>query len=552
MEVELRKPKEVMKLSRLGSFHQSKLSFLRSFLKEFKDWEYRRDLFNLDEKGFGFAVYSFTKNKRTYSMVCFANKISDEERSDRVIATKWDAAFALYDGIPTKLDIERLEQNVPKQEVGRLSYKELTLSRANKSLRVFDHVIESLSNGKQPDKEILSKVGYLYRTTAVYGSGKFGLADRFRIKNRKEIYGPFRLEMMLVYLIRQFTFDQVNHIAKHKNPKKAVKLDVSICKNLGIGNSTGLGMAPFIVNHPTLLNNWILAREKALKSIREIKKINKEEYSIFLNCLKKSLKNISSWNTSSEYQKNKIDELNKDLNKLLVFIKDFNFQKEYAFNDLYIWIEKNLKLECSEYLISMMMEPYDRITDPLIHEMSSEEENYFNIPTEKKISDLKNILEDNYSEILKIDFSEKKNNQNFWFISKNKEEPRLADRYIEEGSELEQPLAIARDIKKLYERINFQKNSLPIGKFLIENNDLRHVVRRAFITEKFPYSEIQDNTIGSNIMPIDMLRLKLSFFGAVKFDPRSDKWLRISMFQGAPLPSELKNFNDDWIYNSLN
>ena len=77
MEVELREPKEVMKLSRLGSFHQSKLSFLRSFLKEFKHWKYKRDLFNLDEKGFGTAVYSFTKNQRTYSMVCFANKISD-------------------------------------------------------------------------------------------------------------------------------------------------------------------------------------------------------------------------------------------------------------------------------------------------------------------------------------------------------------------------------------------------------------------------------------------------------------------------------------------
>ena len=31
-------------------------------------------------------------------------------------------------------------------------------------------------------------------------------------------------------------------------------------------------MAPFIVNHPTLLNNWIYAREIALKKIREIKK----------------------------------------------------------------------------------------------------------------------------------------------------------------------------------------------------------------------------------------------------------------------------------------
>ena len=187
MQVKLREPSIVMKLSKLGSFHQSKLSFLRSFLNEFKDWKYSRDLFDLDTNGFGRAVYSFQKNKRIYSLVCFANKIQDEDRSDRVIATKWDAAFTLHDGVPTKMDLDRLSNNVPKQEVGRVSYKELTLSRANKSLRVFEHVVESLSNGSQPDKKILSDVGYLYRTTAVYGSGKFGLADRFRIKNRKEI-----------------------------------------------------------------------------------------------------------------------------------------------------------------------------------------------------------------------------------------------------------------------------------------------------------------------------------------------------------------------------
>ena len=96
------------------------------------------------------------------------------------------------------------------------------------------------------------------------------------------------------------------------------------------------------------------------------------------------------------------------------------------------------------------------------------------------------------------------------------------------------------------------KNSHTVSDFLIKNSDLRHVIRRVFIVEKFPYSEIQDNTIGKNIVPIDMLRLKLSFFGAIKFDPRSDKWLRISMFQGAPLPNDLKNFDDHWIYNSLN
>jgi len=181
--------------------------------------------------------------------------------------------------------------------------------------------------------------------------------------------------------------------------------------------------------------------------------------------------------------------------------------------------------------------------------MSSNEEKYFNIPVERTVEDLRNIIEKNYSEILKIDFSKEENNKNFWFISKNKEEPRIGDRYIDDGSNLEQPLAIARDIKKLYEIVFTKKNSSKIGKFLLDNNHLRHVVRRVFISEKCPYAEIQDNTIGYKLMPIDMLRLKLSFFGAIKFDPRSDKWLRICMFQGAPLPSELSNFDNYWMYN---
>ncbi len=551
MNIELRDPNIIMKLSRLGSFHQSKLSFLRSFLSEFKDWDYNKDLFDLDENGFGIAVYSFKKKERVYSLVCFANKINDDERSDRVIATQWDAAFTLYDGVPSKQDIERLRNEVPKQEVGRLSYKELTLSRANKSVRVFNHVIESLSNGTQPNLDLLDRVGYLYRTTAVYGSGKFGLADRFRIKNREEINGPFRLEMMLVYLVRQFTFDQVNHVAKYRNPKKAVKLDPKICKNLGIGNSTGLGMAPFIVNHPTLLNNWIICRETALKKIREIKKVETQDSDLFKNCVRNSIKNITSWNTESDYQLKKIKSLLKDVRKFLDFVENkFNFKIDHPFNEIYFWLEKETCEECIEYIVSIMMEPYGKIIDPLVKEMSSDEEKYFNIPTNRTVEELRTIIEKKYPNVLTINFNKKENYKKFWFISKNKEEPRLADRFEEYGADLEQPLAIARDIKKLYDKLLLSKNSLTIDKFLIENSDLRHVVRRAFIIEKFPYSEIQDNTIGENIIPIDMLRLKLSFFGALKFDPRSDKWLRINMFQGAPLPNELKDYDEQWVYKS--
>ncbi len=194
------------------------------------------------------------------------------------------------------------------------------------------------------------------------------------------------------------------------------------------------------------------------------------------------------------------------------------------------------------------MEPYDNIVNQLVPQMSADEDQFFDIPTEKSTSELKEIIEKSYPNILTIDFSIKKSNENFWFISKNKEEPRIANRFEEDGSQLEQPLAIARDIKVLYNRLSLEKNQ-KLSKFLENNNDLRHIVRRCYVVEKLPYAEIQDNSIGSELMPIDMLRLKLSFFGAQKFDPRSDKWLRICMYQGAPLMHEINLSNDTWIYN---
>ena len=545
-----RDPKEIMKLSKLGSFHQSKLSFLRSFIREFHDWDFKREICDLDSNGYGTIVYSVSKQHRTYSLVCFANELDDSERSDRVIATKWDAAFVLHDGKPTQNDIERLRNNVPKQEVGRCSYKELTLSRANRSVRLFNHVIDRLSQGEQPDQKLINEVGYLYRTTAVYGSGKFGLADRYRIKDRSEINGPFRLEMMLVYLVRQFTFDQVNHVAREKNPLSAVELDKDIARSLGIGNSTGLGMAPFIINHPSLLHQWIFAREEALKQIREIESVTYEQFQLFIKCLNQSEINLEDWKTESDYQLQKIAKLKSDiLNFKDNYLTNINMKDEFMWNKLYNWVENNLSDEGIELIVSLMMEPYDDIINPLVRQMSSDEESYFEIPGARSTTDLKGIIENSYRNLIDIDFSKELENENFWFISKNKEEPRIANRFEEEGSDLEQPLAIARDIKDLYQRLNDLKVQQTVADFLSNNNDLRHIVRRCFIIEKLPYSEIQDNSIGSNLVPIDMLRLKLSYFGAQKFDPRSDKWLRICMYQGAPLMDEIHNSHDRWMYS---
>ena len=54
------------------------------------------------------------------------------------------------------------------------------------------------------------------------------------------------------------------------------------------------------------------------------------------------------------------------------------------------------------------------------------------------------------------------------------------------------------------------------------------------------------------MVPIDLLRCKLSFFGATRFDPRSDRWLRITMYKGVPFPDELDSLDpDDLFYPPL-
>jgi len=245
----MRSPEKVMRLSRMGSSFQTRLSFMRSLTRRIskEKWKFEKILFDVDKDGYGVSVYAVHTPERTYSLITFTNAVAAEMRTDRVVAEVWDATFNLFDGLPTEADINRLSQNTPKQEAGRFSPSELVLARANKSLRLFEHVVSCLSAGKQPDVELLASVGYLMRTTAVYGSGKFGCADREKISKRPETRGAFQVELLTVYLFRWFTIELVEHVAKQRGGEKAVSLNAEISKYLGIGNATGLGMAPFLI-----------------------------------------------------------------------------------------------------------------------------------------------------------------------------------------------------------------------------------------------------------------------------------------------------------------
>ncbi len=545
---ELRDPNEVMRLDRMGSIHQCRLSFMRSLLRKLKreNWTFDRPVFDIDAKGVGVAVYSAHGPDSTYSLVCFAHDLPADQRSDRVIAHAWDSTFALFNGAPTQADIDRLGDNVPKQEAGRISNSEVSLSRANRSVRLFEHVVSRLAAGEQPDPEQVDDVGYLMRTTAVYGSGKFGAADY------PDGALPFEAEMLSVALTRAYTLDLVECMAQHRSPDTAVVIEPKLRRRFGVGNSTGLGMAPFVVNHPVLLNNWVAAREAALARVRALTSTTDAERSIFTTMLKRAVLNVEEWHSAHEIQIEKIADLKADLSKLSQHVAIDGLNGDAPWDRLYRWAESNLTLEGQEQLASLVLEPYGELVDELADTMGADEAAAFSIDGSMTIGAMKDILKDAFGWALKVNWDQPDNIARVWYTSEDKLEPRLGERFEEPIEPYEQPLAPARDAVRMHEALADWSDTDTLASFLLQHPEHRHVVRRAQIVSKYPYAEIRDNTIAATMLPIDLLRCKLAFFGATHFDPRSDRWVRITMFQNAPFPHELAEMDaDDWSYPEL-
>ncbi len=545
-QADLRPPDKVMRLARMGCFFPTRLSFMRSLLRQLSDEGAgvdRRE-WAIDGNGFGHAVYTVPLGDHVYSLVAFSTPLDPDQRTDRVIAEAWDTSYVLFDGIPEAADVERLKANAPRQEAGRFEASDLVLSRANKSVRLFEHVVDSLSRGRQPDRGMIGSIGYLMRTTAVYGNGKFGIADRDRFAGRPGLSHPFRAEMLTVWLIRGFTHDLVEHIARSRSPETAVELDGDLKRFLGIGNATGLGMAPFLVTHPILLNNWMLARETALARVRAIEHADAETMSRARVLLDRARRHLDQWNVDDARQMDRIVTLRTEMPALEALMTPDALAAPRPW-DRVISATADLSLECQEFAVALVLELHGQLVDGLAHCMDSTVEPV--LEPAMKVSDLKQLMEREYGWAIGIDFDSRAANKRFWYVSEEKLEPRLGDRFEEPGAELEMPLDVARQICRLARDLESWSGERPVAEFLMRSPGHRQIVRRVQTSRRHPYAEIRDNLISEECLPIDMLRCKLSFFGASKFDPKSDRWTRITLYQGAPLFDELGDADaDDW------
>lgn len=543
-----------MELPRLGAFSSSRLSFARSLIRKMarQRWQVTQTRFDLNADGYGEVIYRIQTPQARYHVVIFSRYLDDARRSDRVIAEAWDLTFGLVEGDVEDDLMMSLSENVPLQEAGRQHPNLLVISRANRSVRNFSSFVEQLSQGRQPAESLLKTAGYLYRTTAVYGNGKFGIADFARLKDNPDFRQPFSAQMTAVYVLRQFSIDQVEHIARNKSPD-AVPLSDDLKRYVGIGNSTGLGMAPFLINHPLLINQWVHMRETAL-SLAKQEAADEEAQQRLLDLMRRAIQSLQECNIENDDQRLKNEDVVSELSMAAVWLDQVSAEAD-LWLQLTDWAEAAFTLETQELINTLLIEIYPDHTDGLEDYMAAEES--LDLVPDMPLIQLKQLIETYLDWALQVDLTSSDERYWFWYRSIEKEEPRLGIRGVDEGEEKELSIAIGPRVQRIHATLDAHLQQDPAAltiDFLMANQRDSDIVRRIQTMAGSAYGEIRANLWHREMKPMHLLRAKLSFLGAQRFDPKGDRWVRVTFFQGAPLiaelnaePVDLVDF-DDWSF----
>ena len=539
----LRPAEIVMKPASLGAVRMTRFSFSRSMIRRaFKNqWEIKLLVVDFDEFGRGHIIYRILAEEKLFHFVAFTSTIDEALHTDRVIADVWDVTAALVEGEIDNDLLQFLRDEVPKQELSRLDPRVLVLTRGNRSIRFYDYLVERLADGKQPESKKLGDAGYIMRSTAFYGNGKFGMRSFLGFEDQHPLSAPYRAQFLAAWLFREVSYESVEHCAKAKNPNAVGFNDEWSCF-FGLGNATGLGLVPWAMKHPGELNSWIAIRELALSNVRSLKGSTQNKQ-ILEEWFDKAYQYFSSLGGDDRWPWMGPDSL---ANATLLIRDTFRSlsENDFPFNDLYSWAEKQ-DIEVTELVISLLLEldnTDDEVIDSLLM-VGSEKKANFNTTVE----DLKKIIDERYFWLNELNLDETEAEHYWWVMSDNAEEPRRAERSVIDPAHREIPIDISLRINKLIRDLCEADESISASEFLHAFPEHGIAVKR-LLDDSGPYSEPRENVCDFKHLPLNLQRFQLAMYGMDNFSPQSTDWLRVTLFQGAPRVSEigLKD-SDKWI-----
>lgn len=541
----LRHADEVMAPATLGAARLTRYSFSRMLLRRaFADgWQAQRSHFQIDAEGRGEAAYEVSIDGMHFHFVAFTTTLDESQHTDRVVANNWEITGALIEGELTDEIMALLRSEVPQQEDGRLDSRILVLTRGNRSVRFFEYIVDRLAAGEQPDSEHVGDAGYIMRSTAFYGNGKYGMRSFDGYPPQHPLGVPYRAQILAAWLFRELSYDVVEHCARLRGGSAAVGFDEAWKRFFGLGNATGLGLVPYAMKHPRVIHAWVGVRELALAKVRE------------LPATPARTQLLDAWIDRARefFVTGTDDDCHPFLNaqQLVPVIDQIQTQfnelrtDDLAFDGLMQWAQTQ-QPELTELVVSLLIELHEGNDDEIDEQLRVEE--HASMDPTLTVGRLLPLVDERFGWIDDLGLDRSEANHFWWLVSDNTEEPRRAptDRLATEGRDV--AIDIAMRVWRLRQALQGSDSTDTLAAFLSRHPQHRHAVERVVVSD-VAYGEPRDNVCDAAFLPLQLQRFQLAMYGMDNFKPKSTDWLRVTLYQGAPRLADLtdsSSFTDRW------
>jgi len=547
---------ELMRPERLAAIQPSRVSITRALMNRMvrEHWDIRKERFDVDASSNGTVIYSIKTPTQEFSFIAFSFPPSRTARTGRIIGRAWDMMGTLNEGPATEADVELARRELPKLYRGRATPKALVWARANRSMRIFDQTLDALADGHQPPVEMLAQVCYLMRNTGLDGNGTFGTRSFPSLGAQHALGGVLQAQMVAAYLMREYSCDLVEHLAKLKSDR-AVPLDPALRRFLGVGNGSALGLIFFIHRHPRLIGSWLAAREEAIAKAAALS-IGKGDARVetLLGLMRRAIAFRREDRVVYEAIANSAD-IADDLEKIaaaLTELRDTGLvagrAETYPLHAIARHLEPSIRPEALETYNSLLIELVPEAADALAAAVSGADE--MNVVPSQTIAELTALVETQYKWALDIDMSGPDAYKYIWYKSETAEEPRRGAR-VEAPEALDLGFDICGGIQALFADLKAEPDSgVSVARFLMRHPAHRYLVARVQSLREMPYHTPIANINAEDFTPIDLVRLmNAGLHGIDKTRDFLRRNLRGVLYHGAPTPDEIRAGKEGvWAY----
>lgn len=554
-------PERVMDPRRLGALQPSRLSASRALVNTMirEGWTIEQDYLELDARGNGRTRYTVKTPAGCVTFLGWLNQPVAGNRTGRIVGTSWDMIGSLIDGEATDEQVQHTEREIHKLYEGRAPEGTLVWFRSNQSLRIFQHVRESLASGQQPDAAAIKKVGYLMRNTGLDGNGTFGTVSFKAIPADHPLATSYFAQMLAAYLMRELSVDVVEELARLDNPQAAVRLSKETRSVIGVGNGSALGLVMFVYNRPKLINAYLSAYLDALQHVlTEPIETNDPRFTHLERLLDRAI----SYRTLEDTQYRVFagsKEHAADLRRIRTVIRAARRGEidredgETLLASAHRAIRNRVSPDAEASLNSLLLELVPEYCDQLVRDRLVFDETLLLDPT-TAVSQVLHSVEQRFGWAVKLPLNDEEHRDRVFYQSRAAEEPRSGPR--QEAPEAHEVVpGYPVKVRELRAELLKRAGDEPIGLLLTQRPDLEYITRLVLSLSNQPYAVPHADPHDSDFVPAWVIRLMNSFIHGLD---RTEDYLNRNIlgliFEGAPFRDELADADPSgwwWSYRAV-